>query len=93
MLCTAIGSGKAVFFTDVDLISNNTLSTGTGITNDNDVFLGNLFADLGPGGTTPCPGSAPAPAQAPTMIPTLSTLGLMLLALMMAMLAIVALRR
>jgi hypothetical protein len=88
VLRSSIGSGEVVLFTDVDLISDNTLSSGTGISNDNDVFLGNLFADLGLGG-----GAAPGPSPAPTMIPTLSTLGLMLLALMMAMLAIVVMRR
>lgn len=41
-----IGEGRVVAFTDVDIISNHTLSDGTGINNDNDRFLGNLFAYL-----------------------------------------------
>jgi len=41
-----IGSGTVIAFTDVDLISNYTLSEGTGIENDNDMFLGNLIAYL-----------------------------------------------
>ena len=41
-----IGQGRVVVFTDVDIISNDTLSEGTGINNDNDRFLTNLFAYL-----------------------------------------------
>jgi hypothetical protein len=41
-----IGDGKVIVFTDVDIISNHTLSEGTGISNDNDRFMGNLFAFL-----------------------------------------------
>jgi len=41
-----IGSGRVIAFTDVDIISSDTLSEGTGIANDNDKFLGNLFAYL-----------------------------------------------
>jgi hypothetical protein len=41
-----IGSGRVIAFTDVDMISSYTLSEGTGIDNDNDKFLGNLFAYL-----------------------------------------------
>jgi len=41
-----IGSGRVIAFTDVDIISNYTLSEGTGIENDNDMFLGNLIAYL-----------------------------------------------
>lgn len=41
-----IGAGRVIAFTDVDMISSYTLSAGTGIENDNDVFLGNLFAYL-----------------------------------------------
>ncbi len=41
-----IGDGRVVAFTDVDMISNDTLSDGSGISNDNDRFLGNLVAYL-----------------------------------------------
>jgi len=41
-----IGAGRVIAFTDVDMISNHTLSAGTGIANDNDRFLGNLIAYL-----------------------------------------------
>jgi len=41
-----IGSGTVIAFTDVDIISNDTLSAGSGISNGNDMFLGNLFAYL-----------------------------------------------
>ena len=41
-----IGDGRVILFTDVDMISDFTLSEGTGIANDNDQFLANLFAYL-----------------------------------------------
>lgn len=41
-----IGDGRVVALTDVDMIGDDTLSAGTGIANDNDEFLGNLFAYL-----------------------------------------------
>lgn len=41
-----IGSGRVILFTDVDMISNYTLSDGTGISNDNDRFMANIFAYL-----------------------------------------------
>jgi hypothetical protein len=40
------GDGRVVVFTDVDIISNDSLSEGADISNDNDQFLGNLFAYL-----------------------------------------------
>ena len=46
VLENAIGAGRVIIFTDVDIISNDTLSGGTGIVTDNDRFLGNLFAYL-----------------------------------------------
>jgi hypothetical protein len=46
VLESVIGDGRVIVFTDVDIISNNTLSAGTGIANDNDKFLGNLVAYL-----------------------------------------------
>lgn len=42
----AIGAGRVIVFTDVDIISDDTLSDGSGISNDNDRFLGNVFAYL-----------------------------------------------
>jgi hypothetical protein len=41
-----IGEGRVVALSDVDMLSNDTLSDGSGIENDNDRFLGNLFAYL-----------------------------------------------
>lgn len=41
-----IGSGRVILFTDVDMISDYTLTEGTAMTADNDRFLGNLFAYL-----------------------------------------------
>ena len=41
------GDGRVILFTDVDIISSARLSDGPGISNDNDQFLGNLFAYLG----------------------------------------------
>jgi len=41
-----LGDGRVVFFTDVDMVSNDTLSAGSGISDDNDRFLGNVFAYL-----------------------------------------------
>lgn len=41
-----IGAGRVVAFTDVDMISDTTLSDGDVISNDNDRFLGNLIAYL-----------------------------------------------
>lgn len=38
-----MGTGTVIFLSDVDMISDNTVSAGTGIANDNDRFLGNLF--------------------------------------------------
>lgn len=46
VLESLIGDGRVVAFTDVDMISDNTLSDGDGIANDNDQFLGNLIAYL-----------------------------------------------
>jgi len=46
VLESVIGAGRVIAFTDVDIISNYTLSDGAGIANDNDRFLGNLFAYL-----------------------------------------------
>lgn len=40
------GDGRVALFTDVDIITDATLSDGPGISNDNDQFLGNLIAYL-----------------------------------------------
>jgi len=41
-----LGSGRVIVFTDVDIISDLTLTAGSGISSDNDKFLGNLIAYL-----------------------------------------------
>ena len=46
VLESQVGNGRVVVFTDVDIISNDGLSDGPGIANDNDRFLGNLVAYL-----------------------------------------------
>lgn len=46
VLESQVGAGRVVVFTDVDMISNDGLSDGPGISNDNDRFLGNLVAYL-----------------------------------------------
>lgn len=47
VLLQTSGSGRALFLSDVDMISIASLSGGAGITNGNDRFLGNLFAFAG----------------------------------------------
>lgn len=46
MLEDQVGFGRIIVFTDVDIISDDSLSEGSGIDNDSDRFLGNLFAYL-----------------------------------------------
>ena len=41
------GAGRVILYADVDMISNQNLSAGTGIANDNDRFLANQFAFAG----------------------------------------------
>ena len=41
-----IGNGRVIALSDIDMISNDTLSDGGGIENDNDEFLANLIAYL-----------------------------------------------
>ncbi len=47
ILVQRFGAGKIVFLSDIDMISNTTLSAGASISNQNDYFLGNLFAFAG----------------------------------------------
>ncbi len=47
ILVRQFGLGKIVFLSDVDMISNYTGTAGATITNQNDRFLGNLFAFAG----------------------------------------------
>jgi hypothetical protein len=46
VLESVFGDGRVVAFTDVDMVSDSTLSDGSGILNDNDQFWGNLIAYL-----------------------------------------------
>jgi hypothetical protein len=70
VLVQSFGAGRIVFMADVDLIANG-LSAGATMTNQNDAFLGNLFAFVGVSG--------PAPLATP--VPTMTPAGLALLAL------------
>src|SRR5438105_9835192 len=70
----ALGSGRALFLSDVDLISNASLTAGNTIGNNNDRFLGNLFAFAGSGAAPP----PPPPVFAP--VPALDHASLLLLA-------------
>jgi hypothetical protein len=47
ILVQRFGAGKIVFLSDVDMISNFTLSAGASMSNQNDYFLGNLFSFAG----------------------------------------------
>jgi IPTL-CTERM motif len=84
VLVQQIGAGRVVFLADVDLIANG-LSAGATITNQNDQFLGNLFAFVG--------GFAAAPAPVLQPVPALSPANLALLALAIAAMAIGMRRR
>ena len=70
VLQQALGSGKALFLSDVDMISNFTLSAGTGISNNNDRLLGNAFAFAGSGSAPPPPlvSAAPIPIDARLLV-------------------------
>lgn len=75
MVLNPVSGGRVILMADVDILSNNTLSTGTGIVNGNDRLLGNLFA-LAPAGGPGGPGGAqPVPALS---VPLLLALGLAL---------------
>jgi len=84
VLVQQIGAGRVVFLADVDLIANG-LSAGATITNQNDQFLGNLFAFVGGFAAGPAPVSQPVPALSPA--------NLALLALAIAAMAIGMRRR
>ena len=70
----ALGSGRALFLSDVDLISNFSLTAGNTIGNNNDRFLGNLFAFAGSG-------AVPPPPAVFAQVPALDQTALVLLAL------------
>jgi hypothetical protein len=53
VLVQTLGGGRALFLSDVDLISNFSLTAGNTIGNNNDRFLGNLFAFAGSGAAPP----------------------------------------
>ena len=55
VLQQTLGSGRALFLSDVDMISDFSLSAGAAITNNNDRFFGNLFAFAGSGAAPPAP--------------------------------------
>jgi hypothetical protein len=74
VLVQSLGSGRALFLSDVDLISNASLTAGNTIGNNNDRFLGNLFAFAGSG-------VAPAPPAVFVPVPALDEPVLALLAL------------
>jgi len=87
VLVQNIGAGRVVFLADVDLIANG-LTAGATITNQNDQFLGNLFAFVGGFASAPPPvalSGAPIPAVSPAMLGAL--------ALMVAALAFAVRRR
>jgi len=77
VLVQTLGSGRALFLSDVDLISNFSLSVGTTISNNNDRFLGNLFAFAGSGA------APPPPPVSNVEVPTLDQAALVLLALLL----------
>ena len=80
------GNGAIIMVGDVDTLSNNTLSGGTGISNDNDVWMGNLFAAAinGVSGLEP-------PVEVP--VPTMGPAGLVTLLALMLLVGGVAVRR
>jgi hypothetical protein len=84
VLVQQIGAGRVVFLADVDLIANG-LSGGATMTNQNDQFLGNLFAFVG--------GFAAAPAPVLQPVPALSPANLALLVLVIAAMGIGVRRR
>lgn len=84
VLIQNFGSGRVIFLSDVDLISNFSLSAGTGISNGNDRFLGNLFAFAGAAAGAPV-STLPVPALDPKLLAVLTV--------MLAAVAVVALRK
>jgi hypothetical protein len=80
VMIQTFGAGRVIFLADVDLIANS-LSAGSGISNQNDRFLGNLFAYVGGISGAPAPViTAPIPALSPGML-VLLALGLAAMAL------------
>lgn len=77
----AYGNGLVIWVGDVDTVSNYGISGGTGISTDNDIFLGNLFAYA----------IDQSNVQPPAAVPAVGTGGLLLLmlALLLAGLAVV----
>jgi hypothetical protein len=76
VLVQTLGSGRALFLSDVDLISNFSLTAGNTIGNNNDRFLANLFAFAGSG-------VAPPPPAVFAPVPALDHVALVLLALIL----------
>ena len=77
VLVQTLGSGRAVFLSDVDMIANFTVSAGSAISNNNDRFLANLFAFAGSGAAPPPPPVAKVP------VPTLDEAALVILTLLL----------
>jgi hypothetical protein len=86
VLIHTFGTGRAILIADVDILANG-LSGGAGISNQNDRFLGNLFAYVA--GIVGAPGAV---AQA-APIPSLSPAALALAALLVGLAGVVMLRR
>lgn len=85
VLLQSFGSGRVIFVSDVDMLSNFSLSAGTGISNGNDRFLGNLFAFAGNG--------AGGSGLSTLPVPALDSKLLIALAVLLASLALPSLRR
>jgi hypothetical protein len=79
VLLQSFGAGRVIFISDVDIIADFTLSAGSVISNNNDRFLGNLFAFAGN-----------AAAGTPVVAATVPALDPKLLAVLVALLALFA---
>jgi IPTL-CTERM motif len=77
VMVQTVGSGRALFLSDVDMIANFTVSAGNAISNNNDRFLANLFAFAGTGA------APPPPPVVNVEVPTLDQAALVLLALLL----------
>jgi hypothetical protein len=77
VMVQTLGSGRALFLSDVDMIANFTVSAGNAISNNNDRFLANLFAFAGTGA------APPPPPVVNVEVPTLGQAALVLLALLL----------
>jgi len=65
VMIQAVGAGRVIFLSDVDMIANSsssTLSAGSGISNGNDRLLANLFAFAGNGAVVAPAANLPVPA-------------------------------